>query len=134
MKQQPTLKVAEGLLATECMGVLSTSKASLSGRSGVAEADWRLALMFAEDSSPAEGCSVSGAMVSLMRSPSPVGVSPTFTAGLADLQHIPGGLKSYIFNLSMNLCAKAVDEAPCSPQSCLVPATKAKSSLHDASC
>ena len=84
MRQWLTLKVAEGLVATE--GMLSTSRASLSGRSGVAEADWRLALMFAEESPAEEGCSVSGAMVSLMRSPSPIGVSPTLTAGLADLQ------------------------------------------------
>ena len=94
MRQKRTLKVAEGLVAAEGMGVLSTSSASLSGRSGVAEADCRLALMFAENSSPEEGCSVSGAMVSLMRSPSPIGVSPTFTAGLADLQQILCGLRA----------------------------------------
>ena len=92
---QATLNGAEGLVAKECVGVLSTSRRSLSGRSGVVGADWKLALTCA-DVSPAErGRSVRGTMFSLMRSPSPIGVSPTVTAGLEDLYHRQKALQLY---------------------------------------
>ncbi len=44
---------------------------------------------------PSAGRSVRGTMFSLMRSPSPIGVSPTVTAGLEDLYHRQKALQLY---------------------------------------
>lgn len=72
--------------------MLSTSSRSLIGRSGVVGADWMLALTRGEGSAPAErGRFPRGAIVSLMRSPSPIVDRPTLTTGFDTLHRWGGG-------------------------------------------
>ena len=79
-----TLAGSEGLVAAEVSGVLSVSRRSDAGRSGVALPGRSMALTLADDSPAEWGRSRRGAIVSLTPSPSLSGFSPTLTMG-ADL-------------------------------------------------